>query len=404
MTSPPDKHDKKYSIDEICAHEAKRRVLIVAGEASGDQYGGELIREVKALSPDTIFFGVGGKKMREAGLLSLVKSEEITVVGLIEVLKHIKTIKGALDLLKESMRILRPDLILLIDFPDFNFRVANAAVNLKRGADGGKIPIFYYISPQVWAWRRGRVKTIARLVDKMVVIFPFEVDIYKKAGVDVEFLGHPLMDVVAGVEGALKKDSSSKAGEGRPNVALLPGSRKSEIERHLVHLLGAAEIIKKEYPNASFILPLAPTLEIEDISSYIENSSLDVAVVKDSFHKVVSGADIAIVSSGTATIETALMGTPMVVVYRLNYLTYLIARLLIKVDYIAMVNLVAKRPVVPELIQSEVNAENIARHALAILSDDTVMSRIKDDLSEVRRRIGKSGASARVAERVVSFL
>lgn len=401
MTSQPDKRDRKYTIDEIKVCAVEKRVLIVAGEASGDQYGAELLREVKALSPDTLFFGVGGSKMREAGLLALVKSEEITVVGLVEVLKHLKTIKGALDLLKESMRELSPDLIILIDFPDFNFRVADAAVKIKRG--GGKTPIFYYISPQVWAWRRGRVKTIAKFVDKMVVIFPFEVDIYKEAGVDAEFLGHPLMDVVARVEGKLNRGETANKG-GKPSVALLPGSRRSEIERHLAHLLGASEIIKREYPDASFTIPLAPTLEMEDVAHYLEDTPLDVAVVKDSFHSVVRGADIAIVSSGTATIETALMGTPMVVVYRLNQLTYMIARLLVKVDYIAMVNLVAKKRVVPELIQSDVNAENIARHALAILSDDAVMKEMKEDLSEVRRRIGEPGASARVAERVASFL
>ncbi|MBN1574371.1 MAG: lipid-A-disaccharide synthase [Deltaproteobacteria bacterium] len=402
MTSPPDKLDGKYGIDEIKAHVAKKRVLIVAGEASGDQYGAELMREVAALSPDTLFFGVGGSKMRDAGLLALVRSEEITVVGLVEVVKHLKTIKGALDLLKESMRALKPDLIVLIDFPDFNFRVADAAV--KLGKDGGKMPIFYYISPQVWAWRRGRVKTIARFADKMVVIFPFEVNIYREAGVDVEFLGHPLMDVVAGVERRLKGGGDAKVGGGKPNVALLPGSRRSEIERHLSHLLGASEIIKRKYPDASFTIPLAPTLEMEDVAPYLEDTSLNVAVVKDSFHRVVRGADIAIVSSGTATIETALMGTPMVVVYRLNYLTYMIARLLVRVDYIAMVNLVAKKRVVPELIQSDVNAENIARHVISILSDDAVMKRMREDLSEVRRRIGKPGASARVAERIMNFL
>jgi lipid-A-disaccharide synthase len=402
MTLPPDRDDGKYNIEEIKAYAAERRILIVAGEASGDQYGAELIREVKALSPDTLFFGVGGKKMRDAGLLPLVRSEDITVVGLVEVAKHIKTIKGALDLLKESLRALKPDLILLIDFPDFNFRVAEAAVKLGRGADGGKIPILYYISPQVWAWRKGRVKTIARLVDKMVVIFPFEVDIYKEADVDVEFLGHPLMDVVAGVE--TKGGGNVEAGGGRPRVALLPGSRRSEIERHLEHLLGAAKIIKEEYPDTSFTIPLAPTLSMDDVSPYLDNSPLDVEVVEDAFHRVVGDADIAIVSSGTATIETALMGTPMVVVYRLNSLTYLIARLLIRVDYIAMVNLVAEKRVVPELIQSQVNAENIAHHVISILKDDAELKEMKEGLAEVKRKIGKPGASARVAERVVSFL
>ena len=399
MMSRPKKLTTNISFEEIEALGAKKKVLIVAGEASGDQYGAELINEVRALSPDTIFFGVGGKKMRDAGLYALVNSEEVTVVGLVEVLKHIKPIKNALDSLKESMKVLQPDLVILIDFPDFNFRVAKAAVNLK----GKKIPLFYYISPQVWAWRRGRIKTIAGFVDKMVVIFPFEVDIYKEAGVDVEFLGHPLMDLISGTEEAPDKKAAKGEGGG-PSVALLPGSRKSEIERHLPHLLGAGEIIKKKYPNATFTIPLALTLDMEDITPWIEESSLQVDVVKDSFHRVVREADIAIVTSGTATIETALMGTPMVVVYRLNSLTYLIARMLIRVDYIAMVNLVAGKKVVPELIQSEVNAENIASHVLSILSDDVEIRKMKDDLSEVKRRIGKPGASARVAKRVVSFL
>ncbi len=398
-TSRPKKFDTNIGVAEIDALSAKKKVLIVAGEASGDQYGAELIKEVRALSPDTIFFGVGGKKMRDAGLYALVNSEVVTVVGLVEVLKHIKPIKNALDSLKESMKILRPDLIILIDFPDFNFRVAKAAINLK----GSKIPILYYISPQVWAWRRGRIKTIAGFVDKMVVIFPFEEDIYKEAGVDVEFLGHPLMDLISDVDGASVEKVVKDEGGG-PFVALLPGSRKSEIERHLPHLLGAGEIIKKKYPNATFTIPLALTLDTEDITPWLEDSSIQVDIVKDAFHRVVREADIAIVTSGTATIETALMGTPMVVVYRLNSLTYLIARMLIRVDYIAMVNLVAGNKVVPELIQSEVNAENIANHALSILSDDAAIKKMKDDLSEVKRRIGKPGASARVAKSVVSFL
>ncbi len=398
-TSRPKKIETNISFEEIEALSAKKKVLIVAGEASGDQYGAELIKEVRALSPDTVFFGVGGKKMRDAGLYALVNSEVVTVVGLVEVLKHIKPIKNALDSLKESMKVLRPDLVILIDFPDFNFRVAKAAVNLK----GSKIPIFYYISPQVWAWRRGRIKTIAGFVDKMVVIFPFEENIYKQAGVDVEFLGHPLMDLISDVDGASVEKVAKDEGGG-PSVALLPGSRKSEIERHLPHLLGAGEIIKEKYPNATFTIPLALTLDTEDITPWIEESSIKVEIVKDAFHRVVREADIAIVTSGTATIETALMGTPMVVVYRLNSLTYLIARMLIRVDYIAMVNLVAGKKIVPELIQSEVNAENIARHALSILSDNVAIKKMKDDLSEVKRRIGKPGASARVAERVVSFL
>lgn len=371
---------------------APKRVLIVAGEASGDLYGGELIREVKNLSSDVVFYGVGGKKMREAGLACAVRTEELTVVGLVEVIRHIGPIKRALSFLKDTMSDIRPDLVVLIDFPDFNFRVAKSAK--KAG-----IPVFYYISPQVWAWRRGRVRTMAKLIDKMIVIFPFEMEIFKEADVDVEFLGHPLMDVISAVEGDLV---TAKAKGLR--VALLPGSRIGEIKRHMAPLLGAGEIIKEKYPNASFVVPVAPTLALEEISSYLDGSKISVDIKEDSFQQVVKGADIALVSSGTATIETALLGTPMVVIYRLNPLTYLLARLLIRVDYIAMVNLVAGRLVVPELIQGDVTAEKVAGRALEILGSKKMMKKMREDLLEVRGKIGKPGASKRVAERVMQFL
>ena len=371
---------------------ASKRVLIVAGEASGDLYGGELIREVKKLSSDVVFYGVGGKKMREAGLVCAVRTEDLTVVGLFEVIKHIGPIKRALSLLKDTMSEINPDLVVLIDFPDFNFRVAKSAK--KAG-----IPVFYYISPQVWAWRKGRVRTMAKLIDKMIVIFPFEMEIFKEAGIDVDFLGHPLMDVISAVEGNLVKEERKGI-----KVALLPGSRIGEIKRHMRPLLGAGEIIKERYPDASFVVPVAPTLALEEISSYLDGSKISVDVKEDSFQQVVKSADIALVSSGTATIETALLGTPMVVIYRLNPLTYILARLLIRVDYIAMVNLVAGRLVVPELIQGDVTAENVAGCALEILESKELIKKMREDLLEVRGKIGNPGASKRVAERIMQFL
>ena len=371
---------------------AKKKVLIVAGEASGDLYGGELIREVKSISPDVIFYGVGGDGMREAGLLTITRSEDLTVVGLVEVIKHIRPIREALSALKDSMETIKPDLVILIDFPDFNFRVAKAAK--KAG-----IPVFYYISPQVWAWRRGRIKTISKIVDKMVVIFPFEVEIYKDAGVGVEFLGHPLMDSIVKKERGLV----AKA-KGNPSIALLPGSRLSEINRHMPILKGAAGILKEKFPEASFTIPLAPTLTKEDIAPYLEDSEVRIDVKANAFHEVVKGADVALVSSGTATVETALLGTPMVVIYRLNTLTYLMARILVRVDYIAMVNLISGRLVVPELIQGDATPERVAYHAEEILKDDRLREKMKEDLALVRQSIGEPGAGRRVAERVVDFL
>lgn len=371
---------------------AAKRVLIVAGEASGDLYGGQLIREVTGLAPGVSFSGIGGASMRQAGLSALCRSEDISVVGLFEVIRHLGVIRRALKAVTESIRTARPDLVVLIDFPDFNFRVA-------RAAHRAGVPVFYYISPQVWAWRRGRVKTLARLVDKMIVIFPFEVDIYRKAGVDVEFLGHPLVDEVTQ---KLKTLTTTKRRS--PVIALLPGSRRGEIERHMPVMCRAARIIADAVPRVSFTLPLAPTLVREDIDTYLADCPVPIRVYEGAFHKVVKGADVAVVSSGTATVETALVGTPMVVIYRLNALTFMLARLLIRVPYIAMVNLVSGRRVVPELIQHEASADAISREVLAILNDGAKRRKMIGELREVARVIGRPGASRRVAARVVEFL
>ncbi len=330
--------------------------------------------------------------MREAGLDALCRSEDISVVGLFEVVKHLKVIKRALNTVTESIRTRKPDLVLLIDFPDFNFRVARAAA-------AAGVPVFYYISPQVWAWRRGRVKTLARLVDKMVVIFPFEVDIYREAGVDVEFLGHPLVDEVRRrLEGLTVTRGT------HPVVALLPGSRRGEIERHMPVMCAAAGIIAETVPGISFVMPLAPTLTRADLEPHLSDCPVPIAVREGAFHEVVTGADVAVVSSGTATVETALLGTPMVVIYRLNPLTYFLARRLIRVPYIAMVNLIAGRRVVPELIQDQASAESIAREALTILTDEAARKKMKADHDEVGRTIGEPGAPRRIAAKVVEFL
>jgi lipid-A-disaccharide synthase len=371
---------------------ARKKILIVAGEASGDLYGGLLIREVTRMSRGVVFFGVGGASMRKAGLYPLVRSEDITVVGLFEVIRHLGTIKKALGRVIASIDALVPDLVVLIDFPDFNFRVARAAK--KAG-----VPVFYYISPQVWAWRRGRVKTLAGLVDKMVVIFPFEVDVYREAGVDVEFFGHPLMDVMSAAE----HGPAARTRTGRV-VALLPGSRKGEVRRHMPVMLGAARIIREAARDVSFVILLAPTLSRSDIEPYLPDGPAGTSVSRGEFLEVVRGADAAIVSSGTATVQTALAGTPMVVIYRLNELTYLLARLLVRVPYIAMVNLISQRKVVPELIQHEAAPERIARELLSILGDEAARKRMEEDLAEVRKRIGGPGASRRVAERIIGIL
>ena len=372
--------------------QARKKVLIVAGEASGDLYGGELILEVSRLIPSVAFYGIGGERMRAAGLYGPFRSDDVSVVGFFEVFRHIKPILRALNFIKKSLRDVRPDLVILIDFPDFNFRVARAA----KKAD---IPVLYYVSPQVWAWRRGRAKTLARTVNKMIVLFPFEVAIYKNVGLDVEFLGHPIMDIVSAAE---KKITMRR--EGNPCIALLPGSRRGEIKQLMPALLRAGDFIKEKYPDVVFLIPLAPTLTEDDFLPYIEKSSLPLRIIKDDFHGVVKNADFAIVCSGTATLETALLGTPMVVVYRLNPLTFLLARLLIRVRFIALVNLVAERLIVPELIQNDATPENIARYADELLSDEKKRKKMLEGLAAVRRKIGEPGATKRIAGLVRDIL
>lgn len=371
---------------------AEKRVLIVSGEASGDTYGAELIRHVKNMKPKTEFFGIGGKKMRDAGLTALFHAEDISVVGFVEILKQLGPILKALSLLKRSVRELKPDLVILIDFPDFNFRIARAAK--KAG-----VPVFYYVSPQVWAWRRGRVKTIVKNVDRMIVIFPFEVDFYREAGVSVEFYGHPIMDVIGEGYGDEREYDPEN-----PLIALLPGSRHGEVERHMDVLLEAGRLIRDKVPGARFCIPLAPTLTENVIAPYLERSALSVEVIHDDFHRVVGTSDVAIACSGTATLETALLGTPMVVYYRLNPMTYFLGRMLIQVDYISMVNLIARESVVPELIQDDANPENIARETIKLLTDDTARDEMIEKLQNVKETVGLPGASRRVALRVADFL
>ncbi|MBN1880899.1 MAG: lipid-A-disaccharide synthase [Deltaproteobacteria bacterium] len=372
--------------------QAEKRVLIVSGEASGDTYGAELIKHIKSMKPGTEFFGVGGQKMRDAGLVALSRAEDVSVVGFVEIFKQLRPILKALSSLKRSVRELTPDLVILIDFPDFNFRIARAA---KRAG----VPVFYYVSPQVWAWRRGRVKTIKKNVDRMIVIFPFEVDFYREAGVSVEFYGHPIMDVIGEGNGDDRLFDRK-----RPQVALLPGSRHGEVERHMDVLLRAGRLIMEEIPGAKFRIPLAPTLTEDLISPYLERTPLPVEIVHGDFHRVVGASDVAIACSGTATLETALLGTPMVVYYRLNPMTYFLGRMLIQVDYISIINLIARESVVPELIQDDANPENIARETLRLLTDDAARGGMIEKLKDVKKAVGLPGASRRIAARVADFL
>lgn len=378
-----------------------RELLVVAGEASGDLHGARLISELRQRVPGLAVFGLGGDEMQAAGLQSVAHSSEVAVVGITEVLKVLPRIREVFaDLLHEVDRR-RPALAVLIDFPDFNLRLARQLK--ERGLE-----IVYYISPQVWAWRKGRVKTIARLVDRMLVLFPFEVDFYRAHGVDVIHVGHPLVDEVPVLPNVWDRGESDKGGNdkgkaGPFRVALLPGSRLSEVEALLPTLLAAVDRLAGRLPIEARIIR-APTVPRELLDEAVELSGLAVEIVESDRFAAVADSHVALCASGTATLEVGLLGTPMVVVYRLASWTYLLARLLVRLPNIALVNLVLGRRVVPELIQGQANPERIAAEAACLLTDAAVRGEMRTALGEVRRRLGAGGASGRAAGEVAEML
>jgi len=370
-----------------------RELLVVAGEASGDLHGARLISELRQRVPGLAAFGLGGDEMRAAGLQSVAHSSEVAVVGITEVLKVLPRIREVFaDLLHEVDRR-RPALAVLIDFPDFNLRLARQLK--ERGLE-----IVYYISPQVWAWRKGRVKTIARLVDRMLVLFPFEVDFYRGYGVDVIHVGHPLVDEVPVLPQVWDR-SGEEAGPFR--IALLPGSRLSEVEALLPTLLAAVERLAGQLPIEARIIR-APTVPREILDEAVELSGLSVAIVDSDRFAAVADSHVALCASGTATLEVGLLGTPMVMVYRLASWTYLLARLMVRLPNVALVNLVLGRRVVPELIQGQANPERIAAEAARLLTDAGARQEMRAALAEVRCRLGAGGASRRAAGEVAEML
>jgi lipid-A-disaccharide synthase len=364
--------------------------MIVAGEASGDLHGGNLIWAMRQIDPDLSFYGVGGTRMQAAGVELLADAADMAVVGLTEVAFKLGMILRVMRRLKVSLLEEKPDLVILIDYPDFNLPVAHAAK--KRG-----IKVLYYISPQVWAWRKGRIETIRKTVDRMVVILPFEEKFYRDAGVDVTFVGHPLLDEVR------KKYSRSEAlkrfglREEAITVAILPGSRRSEVTMLLPEMLRACRILSEKISPLQFILPIAGTLDPALVRDILGQFPVRVNVIRDEIYDVIAVSDAAMVASGTATLETALLETPMVVVYKVSGVSYAIGRRFISVDHISLVNLIAGCAVVPELIQAEANPERIAAELKEIITGRGKARKMKASLAEIRGKLGAPGASQRTA-------
>ena len=365
------------------------KLAIVAGEASGDLHAASVLRELKKLVPGLQVFGIAGDLVKDEGAEILYHARDLGFVGLFNVLLHLRMFRRVFRELMDRIRTERPDAVLLVDYPGFNLRVARRAKELG-------LKVIYFISPQVWAWNRRRVHHIARYVDHMIVILPFEEQFYRQHNVPVTYVGHPLIDQMAGIESTAKGGTPVR-------IALMPGSRRREVDDVLPAMLEAVAILRRDRQLEPYIVQ-APTIERAHIERLVARSGAsNVPILPRDRGETLAAADIAISSSGTATLESAVVGTPVVVMYRLGRLTYRIARMLVSLPYFSLVNIVAGRRVVPELMQDEVTGENIAA-AVRDLLDPVRYEQAREDMAEVRRKLGGPGASRRAAEAIMATL
>jgi lipid-A-disaccharide synthase len=372
------------------------KIMMSCGEPSGDLYAGALAVELRRRAPDTAIFGLGGQRLMAGGGELLADYRGLSVTGLVEALKVLPRSLGVLNRLVDAARTEKPDVLVVIDFPDFNFRLASAVKRLG-------IPVVYYISPQLWAWRKSRMDVMKRIADRVLVIFPFEEQIYREAGVPVQFVGHPLVDLARAQEPRDVFLRELGFDPSRPIVALLPGSRPNEVERLLPVVRDAVSHIARELPGTQFVVARAPSLD-DRLFTKVKWNGHRPAEVLARTDDVLEIADVAITASGTATVQSALHGRPMVVVYRLSPLSFRLARRFVHVDNVAMVNLIAGRRIVPELIQDDCTAKNIAMETLALLTDADRADETRRALSEVRTKLGAPGASGRAAEAVLDLI
>jgi lipid-A-disaccharide synthase len=368
-----------------------KQIMIVAGEASGDLHGANLARELLAEDPQLILYGMGGNSMAAAGVEILQDISSVAVMGLVEVIGRLGVIRQAMRMLVEQFSNRTPDLLILIDYPGFNLILAKKARQLN-------IPVLYYISPKGWAWREGRVKQIKQYVDRMAVILPFEKEYFRKQGIPVEFVGNPLLDSVKPKQSKMEFLKQYDIDPASTLVGLMPGSRKQEIARLLPLFLQVARQLNETISNVVFLLPLAHTLSIDDLEkSGLSENGIDLCIIRENHYDMMAACDLAMAASGTLTLELAILNVPMVVCYKVSTFSHKLGAPFIKVQFASLVNLIADREVVPELLQNAATPENLYREALILLKNENANGEMRQQLKEVCSQLGEPGASRRTA-------